>query len=186
MKSGEESATSADAIGIRGVTPEQPFGFGVNSLTVFDRSPRAFPTDPRYDCEMGRVVFRAALMAGAALALIGCGLADSHSALPEFMRAKALDPPPPEPLPDVAQIVRAGLDAIFVPTSNPQRVRVSPPWRDLRGPGYNACVRADLTSAIGKPLVEESYRITIAGGTIIDRRRAEPEDNCSTETYQPI
>jgi hypothetical protein len=135
---------------------------------------------------MGRVVVRGALMAGAALALIGCGLADSHSALPEFMRAKAAEPPPPEPLPDVGQIVREKLDAIFVPSSNPQRVRVSPPRHDLRGLGYNACVRADLTSAIGKPLGEETYRISIAGGTIIDRRRAEPEDTCSTETYQPI
>jgi hypothetical protein len=134
---------------------------------------------------MGWVVFRGALMAGAALALIGCGLADSHSVLPEFMRAKAHEPPP-EPLPDVAQIVREKLDAIFVPSSNPQRVRVSPPRHDLRGLGYSACVRADLTSAIGKPLGEETYRISIAGGTIIDRRRAEPEDTCSTESYQPV
>jgi hypothetical protein len=125
-------------------------------------------------------------MAGTALALIGCGLADSHSALPEFMRVKAPDPMPPEPLPDVAQIVRAGLDAIFVASSNPQRVRVSPPRPDLRGRGYSACVRADLTSAIGKPLGEETYRIAIAGGSIIDRRRAEPEDACSSESYQPI
>jgi hypothetical protein len=135
---------------------------------------------------MGRVVFRGALMAGVALALIGCGLADSRSALPEFMRAKAPDPPPPEPLPDVAHIVREKLDAIFVPSSNPQSVRVSPPRHDLRGLGYSACVRADLTSAIGKPLGEETYRISIAGSTIIDRRRAEPEDTCSTESYQPI
>jgi len=134
---------------------------------------------------MGRGVVLGALMAGAALALIGCGLADSRSALPEFMRAKAPDPPP-EPVPDVAQIVREKLDAIFVPSSNPQSVRVSPPRHDLRGLGYNACVRADLTSAIGKPLGEETYRISIAGSTITDRRRAEPEDTCSSETYQPI
>jgi hypothetical protein len=135
---------------------------------------------------MGWVVFRGALMGGAALALIGCGLADSRSALPEFMRAKAAEPPPPEPLPDVVQIVREKLDAIFVPSSNPQKVRVSQPRHDLRGLGYSACVRADLTSAIGKPLGEETYRVSIAGGTIIDRRRAEPEDTCSSETYQPI
>jgi hypothetical protein len=39
---------------------------------------------------------------------------------------------------------------------------------------------------VGKPLGEETYRITITGGVIIDRRRAEPEDTCASESYQPI
>jgi hypothetical protein len=126
------------------------------------------------------------LMAGGALALAGCGMADSHSALPEFMRAKAYDPPPVEPPPDVAHLVREGLDSIFVASSNPQKVQVSPPRHDLRGLGWTACVRADLTSAMGKPLGEETYRITISSGVIIDRQRAEPEDTCAFESYQAI
>jgi hypothetical protein len=134
---------------------------------------------------MGRIV-RMALMAGGVLALAGCGLADSHSLVPEFMRAKASDPLPAEPPPDVVQLVREGLDSIFVASSNPQKVRVSPPRHDLRGLGWTACVRADLTSAMGKPLGEETYRITISSRVIIDRRRAEPEDTCAFESYQPI
>ena len=39
------------------------------------------------------------LMAGGALLLAGCGFADSRSPVPEFMRTKAIDPPPPEPPP---------------------------------------------------------------------------------------
>jgi hypothetical protein len=39
---------------------------------------------------------------------------------------------------------------------------------------------------MGKPLGAQTYRITISGGAIIDRRRAEAEDNCASETYQPI
>jgi hypothetical protein len=39
---------------------------------------------------------------------------------------------------------------------------------------------------MGKPLGLETYRITISGGVIIDRRRAEPEDTCASEIYQPI
>jgi hypothetical protein len=128
---------------------------------------------------------RLGLMAGAAFALAGCGLADSRAALPEFMRVKAIDPLPEQP-PDVAQLVRDRLDAIFVASSNPQKVGVSPPRRDLRGLGWTACVKAELTSALGKPLGEETYRITISGGAIIDRRRAEPEDTCAVESYQPI
>ncbi|MGB9113709.1 hypothetical protein [Bradyrhizobium sp.] len=135
---------------------------------------------------MRRIVVQMALMAGVALALAGCGIADSRSPVPEFMRAKGGDPPPAEPPPDVEQLVRAGLDSIFVASSNPQKVRVSPPRHDLRGLGWTACVRAELTSATGKPLGEETYRITINSGVIIDRRRAEPEDTCALESYQPI
>src|ERR1700686_2288864 len=124
---------------------------------------------------MGRIVVYAALMAGGALALGGCGLADSRALVPDFMRAKAGDPPI-EPPPNGEQLVREGLDSVFVASSNPQRVRVSPPRHDLRGLGWTACVRAELTSAMGKPLGEETYRITISGGGVIDRRGAEPED----------
>jgi hypothetical protein len=125
------------------------------------------------------------MVAGTAFALAGCGLADSRAALPEFMRVKAIDSPPEQP-PDVTQLVREGLDAIFVASSNPQKVSVSPPRRDLHGLGWTACVKAELTSALGKPLGEEAYRIAISGGAIIDRRRAGPEDNCAIESYQPI
>ena len=135
---------------------------------------------------MLRIVVHMALMAGGALALAGCGIADSRSAVPEFMRAKAGDPPPPEPIPDVKQLVRERLDSVFVTSSAPQQVRVSPPRHDLRGLGWTACVRAELTSSTGKPLGEETYRITINSGVIVDRRRAEAEDTCAFESYQPI
>jgi hypothetical protein len=135
---------------------------------------------------MWRVVIHAALMAGATLVLAGCGLADSRSPVPEFMRAKAVDPAPPEPPPDVRQLVRERLDAVFVASSNPRDVRVSPPHHDLQGPGWTACVRADLTSAMGKPLGAETYRVIISGGEIVDRRRVEAEDTCAFESYQPI
>src|SRR3981189_1331335 len=122
---------------------------------------------------MGRVIVHAALMVGGALVLVGCGLADSRSPVLEFMRAKASDPPPPEQPPDVGQLVRKNLDSVFVASSNPRQVRVSPPRRDLHGPGWTACVRADLTSAMGKPLGPQTYRVTISGGAIVDRRRIE-------------
>jgi len=135
---------------------------------------------------MLRIVVHMALMAGGALALAGCGIADSRSPVPEFMRARAGDPPPAEPTPDVKQLVRERLDSVFVTASSPQQVQVSPPRHDLRGLGWTACVRAELTNTMGKPLGLETYRITISGGVIIDRRRAEPEDTCASETYQPI
>jgi hypothetical protein len=135
---------------------------------------------------MRRIIVHVALMAGGLLLLAGCGIADSHSSVPEFMRAKASEPPPPEPPPDVGQLLREKLDSVFVSTSNPRQLRVSPPRRDLHGSGWTACVRAELTSAMGKPLGAQTYRITISGGVIIDRRRVEADDNCASETYQPV
>ena len=132
---------------------------------------------------MRRVIIHRALMVGMALALAGCGLADSRSPVPEFMRNKAAEPPPPEPPPDVKRLVREKLDSMFTTASNPRRVRVSAPVREVRGTGWTACVGADLTSVIGKPLGAETYRITISDGTITDRRR---DDDCALETFEPI
>ena len=137
---------------------------------------------------MRRTAIPLILMAGAALALSACGLADSRSPLPlpEFMRARPSDPPPLEPPPDVRRLVREKLDAVFVAQSNPQKVQVSEPRHELRGLGWTACVKAELTSANGKPLGEKTYRISISSGVIIDRQRVEGEDTCATESYQPI
>ena len=134
---------------------------------------------------MRRQIVYSALTVGAALALVGCGLADSRSPVPEFMRAKASDPPPEQP-PDVGQLVRKNLDSVFVASSYPRQVRVSPPHRDLHGPGWTACVRADLTSAMGKPLGAQTYRVTISDGVIVDRRRIETDDACTSENYEPV
>jgi hypothetical protein len=132
-----------------------------------------------------RGIIHTALIAGASLMLAGCGIADSRSPLPEFLRTKDSTPPPEAP-PDVKQLVRDKLDSVFVAQSNPQHVQVSPARHDLRGLGWTACVKAELTNAVGKPLGGVTYRITISSGVVIDRQRAEAEDTCATETYQPI
>src|SRR3979411_3564484 len=113
---------------------------------------------------MRRIIVHAALIAGGALVLAGCGIADSRSPVPEFMRAKASDPPPPEPQPDVRQLVREKLDSVFVANSYPHQVRVSPPRRDLHGSGWTACVRAELTSAMSKPLGAPTSRAQVTRG----------------------
>jgi len=133
-----------------------------------------------------RAFIHVALIASGAMVLVACA-ADSRSPLPDFLRAQASDPTPPlEPPPDVKRMVREKLDAVFVATSYPQQVRVSPPHREGRGPGWTACVRAEVTSATGQPLGAQTYRITIDDGVISDRRRVGDEDNCVSETYEPI
>src|ERR1700730_9269789 len=135
---------------------------------------------------MGRIIVHAALMAGAALGRAGGARAASRSPVPEFMRAKASDPPPPEPPPDVKRLVHEKLDSVFTAASYPRQVRVSPPHHDLRGLGWTACVRAELTSVTGKPLGAETYRVTSSEGVITARRRVEPDDPCASESYEPI
>jgi hypothetical protein len=135
---------------------------------------------------MRLIIVYAVLTAGGALVLAGCGMADSRSPVPEFMRAKAIEPPPPEPPPDVRRLVRQRLDSVFTAASYPRQVRVSPPRHEPRGADWTACVRADLTSVNGKPLGTETYRITISGGVILDRRRIEADDTCASETFEPI
>jgi hypothetical protein len=125
-------------------------------------------------------------MAGAALVLAGCGFADSRSPVPEFMRIKAAEQPPPEAPPDVKRLVREKLDSVFIASSAPHDVRVSPARRDLHGSGWTACVRAELTSATGKPLGTQTYRVTIEDGVVLDRQRVEDDDNCVSESYEPI
>ena len=134
---------------------------------------------------MLRIVAQLAVTAGA-LALGACGFADSRAPVPEFMRLKEAEQPPPEPPPDVRRVVREQLDLVFLSTSNPREVHVAPPRHEARGPGWTACVRAQLTSATGSALGAQTYIVKITGGKVVDRRRAEAEDICGSETYEPI
>ncbi|WLB91663.1 hypothetical protein [Bradyrhizobium japonicum] len=134
---------------------------------------------------MLRIISHAALLGGA-LGLGACGFADSHAPVPEFMRMKEAEQPPPEAPPDVKRLVREQIDVVFLATSYPREVHVTPPRREARGPGWTACVRAQLTSATGTPLGAQTYVVTISGGKVVDRRRAEEDDICRTETYEPI
>ena len=135
---------------------------------------------------MGRIAIHIALMVGAALTLAGCGFADIRSPLPEFMRAKAPDPPALEPPPDVKRMLKEKLDSVFTPASQPTDVRVSQPRPNLRGPGWTACVRAEVVSVTGNPLGTQTYRVEISDGAVADRQKVEAEDTCSTESYEPV
>lgn len=127
-----------------------------------------------------------AVLVGMALALAGCGFADVRSPVPDFMKIKEAEQTPPEPPPDVKRLVRAQLDSMFAANSYPHDIRVSPPHREVRGVGWTACVRADVNSATGKLITGETWRISIVSGTIVDRRRAGDDDNCDSESYEPI
>lgn len=131
-------------------------------------------------------VLRVVAVTGAALLLSACGFADMRAPVPEFLRAKAPDPVPPEAPPDVKRLLRDDINAVFTAASRPANVRVSPPRRAPQGTSWTACVRADLNSVTSKPLSPQTYRLTITEGRIVDRRRADEDDNCVSETYEPV
>jgi len=133
---------------------------------------------------MLRIAAYAALLASG-FALGACGIADSYAPVPEFMRIKEAQQSP-EPPPDVKQLVRQQLDVIFLATSYPRNIEVAPPHHEPRGLNWTSCVRAQLTAATGTPLGVQTYIVTINGGRVIDRRRAEANDTCLSETYAPI
>lgn len=133
-----------------------------------------------------RRLIHAGLIGCAALALCACGFTDSYAPVPAFMRTKRPDPPPPEPPPDVKQIVHDNLTSIFVSTSAPRDVLVSPPRLQPGGSGWTDCVRADVNSATGRPIGTETFQITIVGGEIVDRKRVGDDDHCGSESYRPI
>jgi hypothetical protein len=135
---------------------------------------------------MRRVGFDIALIVSAAVMLGGCGFGDVRSPLPEFMRAKAPEPPPLEPVPDIKRLLKEKLDSVFTAASQPSQVRVSEPRPNLRGPGWTACVKAEVVSVTGKPLGTQTYRVEISGGVIADRQKVEPEDTCTAENYEPV
>ena len=127
-----------------------------------------------------------ALTAGAALMLAGCGFADVRAPVPEFLRAKASEPPALEPAPDIKRMLKEKLDAVFTAASQPTNVQVSAPRPNLRGPGWSACVKAEVVSVTGTPLGTQTYRVEISGGLIADRQKVEPEDTCNAESYEAI
>jgi hypothetical protein len=135
---------------------------------------------------MWRVAVLVVMMAGVAATLAGCGSADSHATLPKFMLAPERQPQQADPEPDVKQLVRDKLDSVFTAASHPRHVRVSPPRRELNGPGWTVCVKAEVTSVVGRSLGTQTYLATISGGIILDRRRVEADDNCGSETYEGI
>ena len=51
---------------------------------------------------------------------------------------------------------------------------------------YGTCVKASVTGLGGKNVRVATYVVTVARNQVTDRRRATPEDECDSETYQPL
>src|SRR5262249_61773782 len=125
---------------------------------------------------MRRIITSMVLLAGVALALSACGLADMRAPLPEFMRAKTPDPAPPEPPPDIKRLLRENMEAVFTSAAQPAHVRVSMPRHEPAGTNWTAFVKAGLKSVTGKPLGTRTDRPTVSRHNIVDPTPLDGDD----------
>lgn len=124
------------------------------------------------------------LLACALIALTGCGRSDAYSSMPEFMRYPKPAPPPPEPEPDAKALIRAGLATLFA--TKPSKAAISRVRHNPAGTGYTVCVKALVAGTMNSGQTPVTIVVSIEHGRLGDRRRAEPQDGCEAEDYEPV
>ena len=124
-----------------------------------------------------------ALIAGTVMLLTGCGVADQYSALPKVFREPSVEPPPPEPEPDVKELVRVGADTLF--TGHPSALEVSRPHR-IAGRRFDVCVKAVVPGAVDGQPRPVTVLVTIEHGKLADCHRATAQDRCARDSYEPV
>lgn len=132
-------------------------------------------------------MIRAALFAGVAALLCGCGSWDIHSLTPAFFGSSDPKPPPadPDPEPDVATLIRANIGTLFDPSARARNISVTQPRHRLSGNGWTTCVKASITAS-GRPIGQKTYLVTITRGKVEDRRLAEAKDGCANEAFRAL
>ena len=99
---------------------------------------------------------------------------------PDWMRAKHHERLS-EPEPDVAQLVRASPNALFIGT--PVDLKISKPR--LTGSHWEACASATVANVGGRP-TEVTVVFPIEGGKIGTRDRVPPGHWCLSERMEPL
>jgi len=128
--------------------------------------------------------FAVMLVACAMAALSGCDVADQvASFMPKGFRQPVREPPPPEPEPDVKELIRANADTLF--TARPGTLSVARPKR-ITGRGFSACVKAVVAGPMNSQPQPITLVVIIEHGKVTDRRRATSQDGCEGESYERI
>ncbi len=127
-----------------------------------------------------------AMLCAIAVSAGGCGYADSNATfVPESLRYKSA-PVTPEVIPDVKALLRDNNGQFFATRTPPQNVRVSLPRRNASGPGWTACVRAEVAGVTGRSIGTQTYLLSIDNGKIGNRQLVDGSSPCTSETYEPV
>ena len=119
------------------------------------------------------------LIACAMTLLTSCG----QGGLLEALRKPSAEPRQPEPEPDAKELVRVGVDTLFM--NHPSAVAVSRPRR-IADRGFSVCVKAIVGGKLNSDPQPVTLFVIIERGKLGDRRRATSYDNCATETYEQL
>jgi hypothetical protein len=117
----------------------------------------------------------------AAMLLAACGIADKNSVMPEILRQPQEKAVPPDPEPDVKELVRT--NNLF--TTHPSSVAVSRPRR-LAAHRFGVCVKGVAPSVIDEEMRAITLFVSIEHGKMIDRHRATRDDHCESESYEKV
>lgn len=135
---------------------------------------------------MMRVIATCAVLSAVAASVGGCGYADANATfVPEMLRYKTTVPQP-EIIPDVKAMLRENPANVFSTRAPPKNIQVSVPRRKPSGPGWTACVRAEVAGVTGRSIGVKTYLLSIDQGAIGDRRLADDSSGCGSETYEPV
>src|SRR5437762_2626547 len=95
--------------------------------------------------------------------LAGCGTVDSGATIfPEVMRAKAPQPPAPEPAPDVRALLNDNLSAVFMAAAAPTNISFSAPKPSFAE--WTTCVKASVNGTTGRAIGSQTYLVNIDHG----------------------
>jgi hypothetical protein len=103
--------------------------------------------------------------------------------MPKGFRQPAPEAPPPEPEPDVRELIRANADTLF--TARPGTLAVARPKR-ITGRGFSACVKAVVAGPMNSQPQPITLVVIIEHGKLTDRRRATSQDGCEGESYERV
>src|SRR5262249_18307755 len=87
------------------------------------------------------------------------------------------------------QIIAASFREVFPETSSVRDVSISREVRRTQwvdGPCWRVCMKADAKNMNGDYIGLRTYVVAIRRNKVFDRRRAEPEDGCESEKYEPF
>ena len=117
--------------------------------------------------------------------LAGCGSVDSGATIfPEVMRAKAPQPPAPDPAPDVRALLHDNLSAVFMAAATPTNISFSAPKPSFAE--WTTCVKASVNGATGRAIGSQTYLVNIDHGQISRRERVDAHHWCANEHYQSL
>jgi hypothetical protein len=119
------------------------------------------------------------LIACAMTLLTACG----QGGLLEALRKPGAEPRQPEPEPDAKELVRVGVDTLFM--NHPSAVAVSRPRR-IADRGFSVCVTAIVGGKLNSDPQPVTLFVIIEHGKLSDRHRATSYDGCATESYEEV